>query len=222
MIEVNKIDLGLIEYAKAWDIQKSYFEQVTQRKEGSQLNYLLLCEHPHVYTLGKSGDIHNLLVNDEFLKKIGATFFKIDRGGDITYHGFGQLVGYPILNISDFGIGLREYIYKIEQAVICTIKHWGICGERIDGASGVWIKTPQGNKKICAVGVKASRWVTMHGFALNVNTNLSYFGYINPCGFDRNSVTSIKELTGGADIDFETVKETFSKEFALQFGCWIK
>lgn len=221
MSVVKLKDLGEIEYSEAWELQKEYFERVTV--SGGDANFLLYCEHPHVYTLGKSGDLNNLLINDEYLKKINATFYKTDRGGDITYHGYGQLVGYPIINISSFSIGLRDYIYKVEEAIIETLKHWGIEAERISSATGVWVKDSYGlEKKICAIGVKASRFVTMHGFALNVNTDLEYFGYINPCGFTQKGVTSIKELCGGDDISMISVKQRFSEEFAKQFDCVIE
>lgn len=217
---VKLVDLGIIEYSEAWDKQKEYFNVVTESVDNE--NFLLYCEHPHVYTLGKSGERENLLIGESFLKKIGATFYKTDRGGDITYHGYGQLVGYPIINISDFNIGLREYIYRVEQAVIDTIKHWGIDGYRVETATGVWTTDSKGEeRKICALGVKASRFVTMHGFALNVNTDLNYFSYINPCGFTQKGVCSIKDLCGGEDIDLGTVKQKFSEEFAKQFGCEV-
>ncbi len=221
MIEVELKDLGVIEYSSAWELQRKLFDEVSS--SNTPLNYLLYCEHPHVYTLGKSGQQQNLLISDEFLKKINATFFKIDRGGDITYHGYGQLVGYPIIKISDFGMGLRDYIFKLEESIIATIAHWGVEGYRVDGATGVWVKDAKGQeRKISAIGVKASRFVTMHGFALNVNTDLQYFSYINPCGFTQKGVISLKELNGGIDVDFDTVKQRFSEEFARQFMCDIK
>ncbi len=221
MNTVEFVDLGVIEYSEAWDTQKTYFNTVIESDKKD--NFFLVCEHPHVYTLGKSGDMSNLLISDEFLKKINATFFKTDRGGDITYHGYGQVVGYPIINIGDFGIGLREYIFRVEEVVINTIKKWGLEGRRIDTATGVWITDANGvDKKICAIGVKASRYVTMHGFALNVNTDLNYFSYINPCGFTQKGVTSIKDATGGVDISLDAVKQTLREEFAKQFGCVLK
>lgn len=187
-------DCGVIEYATAWELQKKYFEERIAKEDVP--NRLLFCEHPHVYTLGKSGEEANLLISDEFLKQINASYFKIDRGGDITYHGYGQLVGYPIINILDYGIGLRQYIYNVEEAIIKTIAHYGIVGKRIQSATGVWIGDEGMERKICAIGVRASRQVTMHGFALNVSTDLKYFNYINPCGFTTRGVTSIAQELG--------------------------
>lgn len=207
---IEVVDLGVIEYGKAWNIQKEYFGGLLS-KEKSQ-NVLLYCEHPHVYTLGKSGEAENLLISEEFLRSIDATYYKTDRGGDITYHGYGQLVGYPIINISDYEISLREYIFLVEEAVIRTIKHFGIEGFRVESATGVWVSERGLEKKICAIGVKASRYITMHGFALNVNTDLSYFSYINPCGFTSKGVTSIAGYCG-SEVDMNCVKELFYKEF---------
>ena len=222
MTQVKITDLGTIEYGKAWDVQREYFDRLMANRdsEGAE-NVLLYCEHPHVYTLGKSGHENNLLISEDFLGKIGATFFKIDRGGDITYHGYGQLVGYPIIDLQRFGLGLKEYIHKLEECVIAAVKEFGIEGYRVLEATGVWVKTPEGEKKICAIGVKASRFVTMHGFALNVNTDLTYFRHINPCGFTTKGVTSIKEMCG-EEIDMEEVKRIFSEHFASLFGCDIK
>lgn len=221
---IEVIDCGTIEYGKAWNIQKEYFNE---RLNGSGAqNLLLYCEHPHVYTLGKSGEAANLLISEEFLSSIDATYYKTDRGGDITYHGYGQLVGYPIINISDYSISLREYIFFVEEAVIRTIKHYGIDGFRVEGATGVWVNELGLEKKICAIGVKASRYITMHGFALNVNTDLSYFSYINPCGFTQKGVTSIAgycSVTGSdAEVGMERVKSLFAREFTMLLGCEIK
>ncbi|MFW6226866.1 MAG: lipoyl(octanoyl) transferase LipB [Bacteroidota bacterium] len=192
-------DLGLIDYQEAWDIQEALFNhnlEVKKSGKGNVKNNLLFCEHPHVYTLGKSGQPGNLLVDDDFLKKIDASFYRINRGGDITYHGPGQIVGYPILDLDFFNISIREYIWIIEEAIIRTIYEYGLLGGRLDGASGVWLDTQTNNaRKICAIGVRASRHITMHGFAFNVKTDLDYFGYINPCGFSKRGVTSLeKEL----------------------------
>lgn len=220
MNRIELIDQGVIEYGEAWDLQKQIFEQL--RQDSSRDGYLLYCEHPHVYTLGKSGSQENILVSEEFLNKINASFFRIDRGGDITYHGYGQLVGYPILNLEHLGIGVREYVFGIEESIINTISHWGIEGIRVDGATGVWVKHPSGaNKKICAIGIKASRYITMHGFALNVNTDLAYFNHINPCGFTPGGVTSISDLRK-EPIDFEEVKRVYAEQFARQFHCEIE
>lgn len=222
MTQVKITDLGTIEYGKAWDVQREYFDRLMANRDSERAeNVLLYCEHPHVYTLGKSGHENNLLISEDFLGKIGATFFKIDRGGDITYHGYGQLVGYPIIDLQMFGFGLKEYIHKLEECVIAAVKEFGIEGYRVPEATGVWVKTPEGEKKICAIGVKASRFVTMHGFALNVNTDLTYFRHINPCGFTTKGVTSIKEMCG-EEIDMEEVKRIFSEHFASLFGCDIK
>jgi len=207
------IDWKIMDYQEAWDKQEILFQQIIQsKKEGSdtrRLETVFLCEHPHVYTLGKNGQVSNLLINEDFLRKIDATFYKIDRGGDITYHGPGQLVGYPILDLDNHGGSLKGYIYKMEEAIIQTLAHFGISSARLEGATGVWL---DGNttsaRKICAIGVRASRFVTMHGFALNVNTNLTYFDYINPCGFMDKGVTSMqKEL--GRDVDMDEVKMAF-------------
>ncbi len=206
-------DLGLVDYKKAWDYQEKLFNKVLDEKshkdsEETTDNYLLFCEHPHVYTLGKSGAVNNLLINDEFLQKINATFYKIDRGGDITYHGPGQIVGYPILDLDNFNLHLKKYIFNIEQAIIDTLKDYSIEANRLQGSTGVWldVNDKSRTRKICAIGVRASHWVTMHGFAFNINTNLDYFNYINPCGFTDIGVTSLeKEL--GRKIDIEEVKK---------------
>jgi len=206
-------DLGLIDYQEAWNYQEERFDLLVDYKlhpEGKALpgQYLLFCEHPHVYTLGKSGDEHNLLIRQEFLKKIEATYYKTNRGGDITYHGPGQLVGYPILDLETWGLGLKQYIGLLEDSIIELLKAYGITATRMEGATGVWLDAthPVKARKICAIGVRSGRHVTMHGFALNVNTNLDYFTYINPCGFDTKGVTSMaKEL--GSSCDFDRIKE---------------
>ncbi|MFU8843270.1 MAG: lipoyl(octanoyl) transferase LipB [Bacteroidales bacterium] len=221
-------DLGLIEFGDAWDIQKK-LASGTQFIKADNLNlpgnyktqhahYLLFCEHPHVYTLGKSGTEGNLLVNTELLKQKGATFYKIDRGGDITYHGPGQIVGYPIFNLQDFGIGVKQYVHQIEEAIIQMLHSYNIQASRLDGATGVWIDThlPAKTRKICAIGVKVSRAVTMHGFALNVNTDLSYFGFINPCGFTDKGVTSM-ETEMGVKIELQEVKKTLMHHLSRIF-----
>ncbi len=207
--ELNVVDVGTMGYRECWELQQRLFEEAIAHKAAGEEpeQRLLLVEHPPVYTLGKSGKESNLLVAEEFLKNIGAEFFHIDRGGDITYHGPGQIVGYPILDLSQLGIGLKGYIDAIEGAVIETMAEWGIECQRVAGASGVWIVEPhKPMRKICAVGVKSSRWVTMHGFALNVNTELRYFDYINPCGFtDRLATSMEREL--GRKIEMSEVKE---------------
>jgi len=207
--ELNKVesrviftDLGLMDYQEAWDYQEERFRKLVENKRfpGSEppAQYLLFCEHPHVYTLGKSGDEANLLIHKDFLKKINATFYKTNRGGDITYHGPGQVVGYPILDLELLGLGLKQYISLLEDSIIESLYNFGISASRLEGATGVWLDAdhPVKSRKICAIGVRSSRHVTMHGFALNVDTNLDYFSYINPCGFDQKGVTSMEKELG--------------------------
>ena len=214
-------DLKNIEYKEAWDYQEKLVLKIQKEKKEdlSPISHqLLFCEHPHVYTLGKSGTENNLLINDDFLKRINASYFKSNRGGDITYHGPGQLVGYPIFDLGQFDFQVKVYINKLEEAIIKTIAKWGIKGNRLEGATGVWLDTDKKGqtRKICAMGVKISRWVTMHGFALNVNTNLEYFSHINPCGFVDKGVTSMeKELN--KKINFEDVKKVLKEELAKEF-----
>jgi lipoyl(octanoyl) transferase len=212
--QVSIKDLGLIDYKKCWDYQEELFAEIlavksANRKENkteATKNHLILCEHPHVYTLGKSGDKKNLLVNENYLKSRGATFYKINRGGDITYHGPGQIVGYPILDLDNFFTDIHKYLRFLEEAVILTIKEYGLVSERSAGETGVWfdVGTPKA-RKICALGVKSSRWVTMHGFAFNVNSDLSYFGNIIPCGITDKSVTSLQQELG-EKMNMEEVK----------------
>jgi len=212
--KVSFKDLRLIDYKQCWDFQEELFAEIlavksSNRKENktvSTKNHLIFCEHPHVYTLGKSGDEKNLLVNEDYLKSRGATFHKINRGGDITYHGPGQIVGYPILDLDNFFTDIHKYLRFLEEAVILTLKEYGLESERSPGETGVWfgVGTPKA-RKICALGVKSSRWVTMHGFAFNVNSDLSYFGNIIPCGITDKSVTSLqKEL--GKEMDMNEVR----------------
>ena len=218
-------DLGLIDYREAWDYQEKLFQEIIDvksrnRKEGTGVatqSHLLFCEHPHVYTLGKSGNEKNLLVNEEHLKSRGATFYKINRGGDITYHGPGQIVGYPILDLDNFFTDIHRYLRLLEEAVIKTIFEYGLEGERSVGETGVWLDVGKPTtRKICALGVRSSRWVTMHGFAFNVNVDLSYFGNIVPCGIVDKSVTSLqKEL--GYRIDIKEVKDKLKKHLASIF-----
>ncbi len=222
MNTVHFEDLKNIEYKEAWDYQENLVLQIQEEKKKniSPISHqLLFCEHPHVYTLGKSGTENNLLINDEFLKRIKASYFKSNRGGDITYHGPGQLVGYPIFDLNQFDFQVKRYIDKLEQTVINTIAKWGIEGHRLEGATGVWLDIDKKGqtRKICAMGVKISRWVTMHGFALNVNTNLDYFNHINPCGFVDKGVTSMeKELQ--KKINFDEVKKVLKEELAKEFN----
>ena len=199
--QIKFIDLGLMDYKEAWDYQQNLFDEIVEikkqnRKKNKNLktpNYFLLVEHPHVYTLGKSGDLSNLLIDGSELKNKNASFYKINRGGDITYHGPGQIVGYPILDLENFFTDIHKYLRFLENSVIQTLEYFGIKGERNIGKTGVWIdiNTPF-PKKICAMGVRASRWVTMHGFALNVNVDLDYFNNIIPCGLSDHVVTSMK------------------------------
>lgn len=222
--KIKFIDLGIKDYKETWDLQEKYFQEVMDKKKTEPDSdfggYLLFVEHPHVYTLGKSGEANNLLISESFLNQIHATYYKINRGGDITYHGPGQIVGYPIIDLEKFGMGVREYIQKLEESIIQYLKGVSIDSGRLDGATGVWLDTGTRNaRKICAIGVRVSRFVTMHGFALNINTDLKYFSYINPCGFQDKGVTSVsRELK--ADQNFaeakEKVKEFISKVFEIQ------
>jgi len=222
-------DWGLITYQVAWDKQTSIFEQIISQKlsnrhreEEQQTllptdNYLIFCQHPHVYTLGKSGsESHLLLGQDELIQK-NADFYHINRGGDITYHGPGQIVGYPILDLDNFFTDIHLYMRNLEEVIINTLADFGLKAERIEGLTGVWLGVGTENpRKICAMGVKASRWVTMHGFALNVNPDLSYFGYIVPCGITDKAVTSMEHELGYAP-DITTVQSIIKKHFALVF-----
>jgi len=227
-INVKYKDLGVIDYKEAWDFQEEIFKktiaekldnQSTDKEDKAPLEYnLFFCEHPHVYTLGKSGEEQNMLISGIELRAKNASFYKTNRGGDITYHGPGQIVGYPILDIEAFGMGVRNYIENLEQAIINTLKHYGIKGELLDGATGVWIEPNTAGKarKISAIGVRTSRYVSMHGFAFNINTDLSYFDMIIPCGFTDKSVTSLeKEL--GKTVDMEEVKTILLKELTAIF-----
>jgi len=221
-------DLGSVDYKEAWDYQEKLFKGIIDIKmenrkspdqEKATLNYLLFCEHPHVYTLGKHGSEENLLANMLELSNKKATYYKINRGGDITYHGPGQIVGYPILDLDNFSPDIHQYVYNLEEAIIKTIEEYGLKGERLEGASGVWLDPaePARARKICAIGIRSSRWVTMHGFAFNVNTDLSYFDLINPCGFTDKKATSMeKEL--GKPFDMEEVKAKVKHHLAEIFG----
>ena len=208
-------DLNLIDYKKAWDYQTSLFNPIIDQKIFNRKNpdatvktknHLLFCEHPHVYTLGTSGQKENLLISEAILQKLNATYYKINRGGDITYHGPGQLVAYPIFDLDHFFTDIHKYLRFLEESVILTLKEYGVVGDRIEGLTGVWIDINAANpRKICALGVKSSRWVTMHGIGFNVNTDLSYFDAIVPCGIKDKSVTSLaKEI--GEKVDFEDLK----------------
>ena len=223
--EVVFIDLGLIDYKEAWDLQESLFNATIQDKirirngetNITTKNYLLFCQHPHVYTLGKSGREENLLLDTKGLEDHQATYYKINRGGDITYHGPGQLVAYPILDLDQFFTDIHKYMRYLEEAVIETLKEFGIESGRCEGLTGVWIEahTPRA-RKICAMGVKSSRWVTMHGIGFNINSDLSYFSHIIPCGIDDKAVTSMqKEL--GHPVSFEEVSIVLKQKLADQF-----
>lgn len=232
MKDVKFEDLGIIEYKNAWDYQEDIFAKylnikaenrdLTEENQTEIEGKLLFCEHPHVYTLGKSGEQNNLLINDEFLNKIQATYVKTNRGGDITYHGPGQIVGYPIIDLERFNLQIKQYIAKLEESIILMLKEFGIESERLQGSTGVWLETETSRvRKICAIGVKASRFITMHGFALNVNTNLEYFNHINPCGFVNKGVTSMeKEL--GEKQNFEKVKDVLKVKIEQVFGMNLK
>ncbi len=213
-------DLGLMEYARCWELQRQLFDDLLARKQTASdtVGTILLVEHPPVYTLGKSGHAENLLVAPEQLAEWGATFFHIDRGGDITFHGPGQLVCYPILDLERIGIGLRDYIDALETCVIRTAARYGIRAGRIAGASGVWIdeQSPR-PRKLCAVGVRSSRFVTMHGFALNVTTDLAWFSRIHPCGFTDRGVASIASETG-IRPPMDEVKCIVLEELTVQLG----
>ncbi len=229
-------DLGKVAYDTAWEYQESLM-QATLRIKAERYNqqqsnevaateptqhHLLFCEHPHVYTLGKSGHMENLLVNDTRLKELNVSFFKTNRGGDITYHGPGQIVGYPILDLEHFATDLGKYMRNLEEVMIRVLAHYGITAGRLQGATGVWLDADVLGRarKICAMGVRCSRWVTMHGFALNVNTDLRYFGYIVPCGITDKKVTSMQQELG-MGVDEQEVKELLKAEFAHVFGAEI-
>lgn len=224
-------DLGLKDYKETWDYQEKLFQEILEiksqnRKSETNIketpNYLLFVEHPHVYTLGKSGHMDNLLLNEDQLAEKGATFYKINRGGDITYHGPGQIVGYPIFDLDNFFTDIHKYLRYLEEAIIMTLAEYGLKGERSEGETGVWLDvgTPFA-RKICAMGVRASRWVTMHGFALNVNTNLGYFDNIIPCGIRGKAVASLNVELGLEKVDEKEVKSKVVKNlknlFLLEF-----
>lgn len=225
MKKIHVRDLGRMEFGATWKVQEDLFNKAIDLKiaarkgETTELpeNHFLYVEHPHVFTLGKSGDEENLLLNDEELSKAGATYFKINRGGDITYHGPGQIVGYPILDLDQFFTDIHKYLRYLEEAIIRMLSNWGIEAGRIDGLTGVWVGVGSSNpRKIAAMGVKCSRWVTMHGFALNANTDLGYFDMIVPCGISDKGVTSMQQEIGNA-VDLSLVKKQLNKELSLLF-----
>ncbi len=224
-------DLGLKDFKETWDYQEILFKaildtKIKNRREDAGLetdNHFLFVEHPHVYTLGKSGDLSNLLLSEEQLAEKGATFYKINRGGDITYHGPGQIVGYPILDLDNFFTDIHKYLRFLEEIIILTLAEYGLKTERSPGETGVWLDvgTPFA-RKICAMGVRASRWVTMHGFALNVNADLGYFDNIIPCGIRGKAVTSLNNELGVDKVDEEEVKTKILKHFKVLFEAEFK
>jgi lipoyl(octanoyl) transferase len=223
-------DLGLMDYKTCWDFQETLFNETIAQKIANRnlesenqiltKNHLLFVEHPHVYTLGKSGDASHLLINENQLEEKHATYYKINRGGDITYHGPGQLVGYPILDLDHFFTDIHKYLRLLEETIILTLDEYGINAGRSKGETGVWLDEDNIFKarKICAMGVRCSRWVTMHGWGFNVNSDLNYFSNIVPCGIQDKAVTSLnKEL--GQDVDMNEIKEKLKKHFSVLFDC---
>ena len=223
-------DLGTKDYKETWEYQEELFKgivdlKIRNRREELELetpNYFLFVEHPHVYTLGKSGDLSNLLLSEKQLEAKGATFYKINRGGDITYHGPGQIVGYPIIDLENFFTDIHKYLRFLEEAIILTLQEYGITSGRSEGETGVWLGAGTlFARKICAMGVRASRWVTMHGFALNVNADLGYFDNIIPCGIRGKAVTSLNVELGVEKVNEEEVKEKILKYFTQLFECSV-
>lgn len=233
MPEVAVYDLGRMDYKVCWDLQERLFAQKLVLKTANRdlepheqhliQHQLLLVEHPHVYTLGKSGKPENLLLNEQQLREVDATYYRINRGGDITYHGPGQLVVYPMLDLEQFRTDIHWYMRSLEEVVIETLANWGIQGQRYPGYTGVWLDADDDSKarKICAMGVRTSRWVTMHGIALNVNTDLSYFGHIVPCGIDDKAVASMQNERGEV-LPIEEVKSRFVEAFARVFATKLR
>ena len=224
--KVNLINKGLIDYKECWDFQEDLFKKTVNQKieirdgktKEPTSDHLIFCEHPHVYTLGKSGDQQNLLIAEDLLRQINAQYYKINRGGDITYHGPGQLVMYPIFDLDHFFTDIHKYMRYLEEAVILTLGEFGIKAGRVEGLTGVWLDGgTDKERKICAMGVKSSRWVTMHGFALNVNANLGYFDNIVPCGIKGKAVTSLNVELGVEEVSLEEVKQKILKHFSELF-----
>ncbi|WP_038029365.1 lipoyl(octanoyl) transferase LipB [Thermonema rossianum] len=228
--EVEFRHLGNIDYQEAWDYQSRLFDGIVEQKRANYAlpaeeqrlcpNYLLFCSHPHVFTLGKTGSLQHLLLNEQQMREKGISFYKINRGGDITYHGPGQIVGYPILDLDNFFTDIGRYIRSIEEVIIRTLAEYGLDAGRIEGLTGVWLGYKPGEvpRKICAIGVRTSRWVTMHGFAFNINTDLQYFNYIVPCGISDKAVTSLaKEL--GHEVNIQEVEEKLKRHFEAVFEC---
>ncbi len=229
--QVEIQDLGYKDYKETWDYQEGLFKEILDikiknRREDAGLetpNHFLFVEHPHVYTLGKSGDLSNLLISEEQLAAVDASFYKINRGGDITYHGPGQIVGYPILDLENFFTDIHKYLRLLEEMIIRTLADYGLKGERSQGETGVWLDvgTPFA-RKICAMGVRASRWVTMHGFAFNVNTDLGYFDHMIPCGIKGKAVTSLNVELGRSQIPMDEVKPKLLKHFSELFEATLQ
>lgn len=222
--EVVYKDLGLIDYQEAWALQEEYHASLCAKDDEtrSPSGYLLFLEHPHVYTLGLHGNQNNLLVDPDFLARINATYYKVNRGGDITYHGPGQIVGYPVIDIRRFAAGVKDYVFKLEESVIRTLRHYDIEASRLEKATGVWLDVGKsGARKICAIGIRVSRGISMHGFAFNINTQLEYYRWINPCGFLDKGVTSVEKELGRA-VDIQEVKTILKEEIAdvlrMRFG----
>ena len=224
--EIKFIDLGQMDYKDAWDYQQNLFDEIIEIKKKNRQNntnnatpnYFIFVEHPHVYTLGKSGNISNLLIDENQLKNKNASFYKINRGGDITYHGPGQIVCYPILDLENFFTDIHKYLRFLEEVIILSLNNFGLKGERSEGKTGVWLDVNRPfPRKICAMGVRASRWVTMHGFALNVNVNLDYFNNIIPCGLANNVVTSLNKELDDNDINLDNVKDVLKTSFSIYF-----
>lgn len=225
-------DLGIIEYGKAWELQEAYMKEALDIKsqQHNQLiphdtaipHRLLICQHPHVYTLGKSGAEAHLLINNQRMKDLGVTFYKTNRGGDITYHGPGQMVAYPILDLEQFFTDLGKYMRFLEETIILTLADFGILSGRLEGSTGVWLDADQPGKarKICAMGVRCSRWITIHGLALNINSDLSFFNHIVPCGIVDKGVTSMQQELG-RHLDENEVKNIFIKHFESVFAAAI-
>lgn len=222
MNKINYQNLGLVPYKKVWDFQLDLFNQLLDNKKNERPNHehhLLFCQHPHVFTIGRNGDENNMLINSALLEQKQIELYHIDRGGDITYHGPGQQVVYPIFDLDEFRINTKEFVFRLEDAVIKTLEHFSIKSSRLEGAAGIWLDAdnkPQ-SRKICAVGIRSSRRVTMHGIALNINTDLNYFSYMNPCGFTDRGVTSMqKEI--GQYVDIQEVEMVLKNQIVEQFS----
>jgi len=216
-------NLGIVDFKVAWELQEDLLQSIIQQKRNKKetKSYLLFCQHPHVYTLGKSGDPKNLLLTKDGLKKNNADFYKINRGGDITYHGPGQLVVYPVFDLDNFFTDIHKYLRFLEEVVIEVLLHFNLRGVRVAGATGVWLSVDGGQKKICAMGVRASRWVTMHGLAFNVSVDLGYFKNIIPCGIENKGVTSLEGVLG-RDVSMSSVEEVFKSAFKRVFDVSLK